>query len=244
MTTHIQGLKRSNMMRFNRAISAVKVISFDLDDTLYDNRPIIKNAIKAQQDYLAAIPEWAAQSGDFWRTCRNGYAQEHPEIINDVTLWRKKALLWGLEKLNVENAAFHAEQAYNAFAKARSDIEVAPEVINLLAALRKKYKVIAITNGNVDVSQFNLKDSFDLVLQAGPHGKAKPASDMFNLACQQLGVNLNDILHVGDSLDSDVQGANNAGCYSVWLENAFVPYRYNGLAHLDISDIFDLKDFL
>ena len=232
------------MMRFNRAISAVKVISFDLDDTLYDNRPIIKNAIKAQQDYLAAIPEWAAQSGDFWRTCRNGYALENPEIINDVTLWRQKALLWGLETLKVEHAAFHADKAYDAFAKARSDIQVASEVINLLAALRKKYKVIAITNGNVDVSQFNLRDSFDLVLQAGPHGKAKPANDMFNLACQQLGVSQNEILHVGDSLDSDVQGANNAGCYSVWLENTFVPYRYNGLAHLDISDIFDLEAFI
>ncbi|MCF6459255.1 HAD-IA family hydrolase [Pseudoalteromonas sp. MMG024] len=232
------------MMRFNRAISAVKVISFDLDDTLYDNRPIIKNAIKTQQDYLAAIPEWAAQSGDFWRTCRNGYALENPEIINDVTLWRQKALLWGLETLKVENAAFHATQAYNAFAKARSNIEVATEVIDLLAALRKKYKVIAITNGNVDVSQFNLKDSFDLVLQAGPHGKAKPANDMFNLACQQLGVSQNEILHVGDSLDSDVQGANNAGCYSVWLENAFVPYCYKGLADMEISDIFALKSLL
>ena len=56
------------MMRFNRAISAVKVISFDLDDTLYDNRPIIKNAIKAganessvevidfEEIYLAYMP--------------------------------------------------------------------------------------------------------------------------------------------------------------------------------------------
>ena len=231
-------------MRFNRAITPVKVLSFDLDDTLYDNRPIILSAIKAQQAYLATVPQWANQPGDYWKTCRTEYAKQDPEIINNVTLWRQKALLWGLENLAVENASYHAENAYNAFAKARSDIKVEQEVIELLEALRTKYKVIAITNGNVDVSQFNLKDSFDLVLQAGPHGKAKPESDMFNLACQQLGVSQNQILHVGDSLDSDVQGANNAGCYSVWLENNLVDYRYKGLADIDIKNIFALRALL
>lgn len=232
------------MIRFNKAISPIKVISFDLDDTLYDNRPIIKNAIQAQQTYLSNITEWAEQPGDFWRTCRNEYAQQNPEIINDVTLWRQKALLWGLQTLKVNNASYHAEQAYNAFAQARSNIEVSVEVLDLLAALRKKYKVIAITNGNVDVSKFNLKNSFDLVLQAGPDGKAKPESDMFERACKVLKVSASDILHVGDSLDSDVQGANLAGCPSVWLTNTFTTYRYKGLANIEIDHILELSHLI
>jgi putative hydrolase of the HAD superfamily len=229
-------------MRFNRAISPVKVLSFDLDDTLYDNHPIIISAIKAQQDYLASIDKWQAQPGDYWLTCRSEYARLFPEVIDDVTVWRQKALRWGFEQLGIENSDHHAVQAYQAFAKARSNITVDQDVIDLLTQLRTKYKVIAITNGNVDVSQFNLKDSFDLVLQAGPNGKAKPQPDMFITAADTLGVALSEILHIGDSLDSDVQGANLAGCKSVWLENSFSKYQYKGLADIEITDIFALKN--
>ena len=42
------------MIRFNRAIKPFSVMSFDLDDTLYSNHPIIKAAVKAQQNYLNA----------------------------------------------------------------------------------------------------------------------------------------------------------------------------------------------
>lgn len=45
------------MIRFNRAISPIQVLSFDLDDTLYNNHPIIKAAVQAQIDYLNALPD-------------------------------------------------------------------------------------------------------------------------------------------------------------------------------------------
>lgn len=231
-------------MKFNRALNEVKVISFDLDDTLYDNHPIIKNAIEAQQAYLANIPKWQAQPGDYWRTCREQYAKHHPEIVDDVTKWRQQALLYGLQALQVEHAQQHATAAFNAFATARSQIVVSDEVIALLAELRKQFKVIAITNGNVDISQFNLRDSFDLVLQAGPNGRAKPHSEMFEVAAKTLSVPLKNILHVGDSLDTDVQGANHAGCMSAYLALPNTQYGYKGLADLEIKDVMSLKAFL
>ena len=49
------------MIRFNRAIAPVSVLSFDLDDTLYDNRPIIKAAVQAQTDYLNTLPGYQHQ---------------------------------------------------------------------------------------------------------------------------------------------------------------------------------------
>ncbi len=228
-------------MKFNRAIPHIQAISFDLDDTLYDNGPIIHAAIKAQQDYLASIPEWAAQPGDFWRVCREEYAHLHPEIIEDVTQWRQKALLFGMQKLKVNDAVQHAKAAYLAFAKARSQINVSQDIIKLLSQLRKRYKVIAITNGNVDVSQFNLRDSFDLVLQAGPDGRAKPHNEMFDVAATRLSLPLNSILHVGDSLDTDVQGANNAGCSSVYLKLPNTKYGYQGLPDIEIDNVLELN---
>lgn len=229
-------------MRFNKAIDKVSVLSFDLDDTLYNNHPIIKAAVQAQIDYLSQIQPWVEQGPEYWSYCRNEVIKQHPNLTNDVTEWRKAALQFGMTKLTLTRtqANQYALEAYQAFSDARSDITVSQEVLDLLAALRQRFKLIAITNGNVEVDKFNLRNAFELVLKAGPDGKAKPEPDLFHNAAAQLNVNLSEILHIGDSLDTDVRGANAAGCQSVWLNNQPLKYRYQGLAHLEIENINDL----
>ncbi|WP_372762453.1 HAD-IA family hydrolase [Pseudoalteromonas sp.] len=227
------------MIRFNRAISPVSVLSFDLDDTLYDNRPIITAAVQAQLDYLNALPGFGQQGPQFWQHCREQVAQQQPELIDDVTQWRQHTLRLALAKLGFkgQELAQHANSAYQAFADARSNIAVSQEVLTLLDKLSQHFRLIAITNGNVEVERFNLKDKFELVLQAGRHGKAKPHSSLFDQAAAHFKIKNSNILHIGDSLDSDVQGANNAGCQSVWLNNQAHVYAYKGLADIEISDI-------
>ncbi|WP_404341544.1 HAD-IA family hydrolase [Pseudoalteromonas mariniglutinosa] len=234
------------MIRFNRAISPISVLSFDLDDTLYNNHPIIQSALQAQTDYLASLPNWPTQSADYWQQCREHVVIQNPELIDDVTQWRKATLYHAIAALGFtqQQAQRHAKLAYQAFADARSKITVTEDVLRLLAALNNKYRLIAITNGNVEVEQFNLKGVFELVLQAGPHGKAKPHHSMFTQAVQKLKINPQQLLHIGDSLDTDVQGANNAGCHTVWLNNQPQNYTYKGLADIEINSIFALECFL
>ncbi|WP_185843658.1 HAD-IA family hydrolase [Pseudoalteromonas luteoviolacea] len=231
------------MMRFNRAITPVKVLSFDLDDTLYNNHPIILNAISAMQDYLQSIPEWANKEGDYWLECRRHVGATQPHLQDDVTTWRKVALKFGMSQLGLTNDEItrHSTNAYQAFADARSNITVADSVLALLQKLAKKYTLIAITNGNVEVDKFNLAGVFERVYLAGPDGRAKPDAALFQRACQDLAVKPAQILHIGDSLDTDVQGANLAGCQSIWLNNQQTTYTYKGLADIEISDIHQLS---
>lgn len=230
-------------MQIYKKINPIRIVSFDLDDTLYNNHPIIKTAIQAQLNYLNELTIWQQQPANFWSHCRDAVASQHPEIIDDVTAWRQHTLRFALQKIgySAQDVEHHATQAYQAFAEARSQIIVNEPVLSLLNRLKQQYKVIAITNGNVDVERFNLKGIFDLVLMAGRDGKAKPHADLFNHAAQYFDVPLNSILHVGDSLDTDVQGANNAGCMSVWLDNQAIGYQYKGLAHITITDVLALK---
>ncbi|MCF2858562.1 HAD-IA family hydrolase [Pseudoalteromonas sp. SMS1] len=231
------------MMRFNRAITPVRVLSFDLDDTLYNNHPIILNAIRAMQDYLQSIPAWANKQGDYWLECRRHIGNTQPHLQDDVTTWRQVALRYGMSQLNLtkDEIERHSNNAYQAFAQARSNITVSDSVLAMLQQLAKKYTLIAITNGNVDVEKFNLAGVFERVYLAGPDGKAKPDAALFQRACQDLGVKPQQILHIGDSLDTDVQGANLAGCQSVWLNNQSTAYTYKGLADIEISDILQLS---
>ena len=234
------------MIRFNRAITPVKVLSFDLDDTLYNNHPIIKAAVQAQIDYLNALPDWQAQGRHYWQHCRELAVKRSPALVDNVTQWRKDTLQLGLAKLGYQGAQLeqHVSGAYQAFADARSNIVVSDEVLSLLAQLAKKYQLIAITNGNVEVERFNLNGVFDLVLQAGLHGKAKPHPTMFDQACEQLNIEPKHILHIGDSLDTDVHGAHNAGCQSLWLNDQQARYAYRGLPDVEIASIHALKYFL
>ena len=238
--------RAATMIRFNRAISPFSVLSFDLDDTLYDNRPIITAAVQAQIDYLNALPGYKKQGPQFWQQCRELAALQQPELIDDVTQWRKHTLRLVLSELGFkdDDIEHHANKAYQAFADERSNITVSEDVLILLDKLSQHYKLIAITNGNVEVDRFNLKGKFELVLQAGFHGKAKPHTTLFDQAATHLRIKNSDILHIGDSLDSDVQGANNAGCQSVWLNNQAQTYAYKGLADIEITNIHALTHLI
>ncbi|MBQ4834095.1 HAD-IA family hydrolase [Pseudoalteromonas sp. MMG010] len=234
------------MIRFNRAIRPFSVMSFDLDDTLYNNHPIIKAAVSAQQNYLNALPRYQEQGTQYWQQCRQLAVKQTPALADNVTQWRKHTLHLALTKLgfNEEEVIRHANNAYNAFAEARSNIVVDDSVLALLQNLAQHFTLIAITNGNVEIERFNLNNQFALVLQAGMHGKAKPHTALFDKAAAHLKVEKNDILHIGDSLDTDVQGAHNAGCQSVWLNNQRAQYAYKGLADVEITNIHALTHFI
>jgi len=45
----------------------------------------------------------------------------------------------------------------------------------------------------------------------------KPDPGMFLAACGQAGCSPPGLMHIGDSLESDVAGANDVGAVSVWL---------------------------
>ena len=251
MTTHIleqknEPIRKKAMIRFNRAIKPFSVLSFDLDDTLYDNGPIIKAAIKAQTEYLNMLPGFKDKGLQYWQHCREKTVKRQPELADDVSQWRKKTLRFALSELgfNHHDTEYHADAAYQAFTDARSNIVVNDNVIKLLDNLQNHYTLIAITNGNADVEKFNLNNTFSLVLQAGLHGKAKPHATLFDKAAMNLSIAKSEILHIGDSLDTDVQGANNAGCQSVWLNNQGANYAYKGLADIEIGSIYALSHLI
>jgi len=207
-------------MKYYRPLKPFKAISFDLDDTLYDNHPIIK---KAEDDILAYLnqqyPELAQLTQAQWLSYKNLIAKELPQLMDDVSLWRIKTLtrimiIYGITPFK---AILYAQQAFDQFITLRSAFTVPDKSIQLLEKLAKFYPVIAITNGNVDECKIQLDDKFQFVLKAGNGFKAKPQGDLFIEAARRLNIEVSDILHVGDHLISDVYGAQNNGAQAVWF---------------------------
>jgi len=207
-------------MKFYRPLKAFKAISFDLDDTLYDNHPIIK---KAEADFIVYLnktyPELSELTAHQWGLYKNHVVNEFPELAGDVSLWRvailKKIMtIFGIAEYK---AIEYAQVAFTEFLRLRSNFSVPAESLTLLDKLAEHYPVIAITNGNVDEKQIGLDGKFEFILKAGAPFKAKPHHDLFVEAADRLNIEVSDILHIGDHLISDVFGAQNSGAQAVWL---------------------------
>lgn len=48
----------------------------------------------------------------------------------------------------------------------------------------------------------------------------KPRKELFELALAQIGLQAHDAVHIGDSLESDVRGAEDLGIQAIWLNRA------------------------
>ncbi|AUU83181.1 5-amino-6-(5-phospho-D-ribitylamino)uracil phosphatase YigB [Leclercia adecarboxylata] len=238
-------------MRFYRPLGQISALTFDLDDTLYDNRQVI---LRTEQEALAFVQNYhpalkALENKEFHRL-RQALRQTEPEIYHDVTEWRRRAVELAMLNagLTAAEAALGAEASMAHFATWRSRIDVPQETHDTLAALAEKWPLVAITNGNAQPELFGLGDYFQFVLRAGPHGRSKPFNDMYHLAAEKLDLPLGNILHVGDDLTTDVAGAIRCGMQACWIkpENADLMTTLDSrlLPHLEISRLASLTTLI
>ncbi|MEY4474724.1 MAG: hypothetical protein RL248_491 [Pseudomonadota bacterium] len=238
-------------MHFYRSFERISAISFDLDDTLYDNRPVIT---RTEQESVAFLRQYhpnlaQLQVADFHRF-RYELLQQDPDIYHDVTQWRWHAIELGLMRhgLSKTESQCGADAAMENFALWRSRIYVPPATHDTLSALAARYPLVAITNGNADPKACGLGSYFQFVLRSGLHGRAKPFRDMYHKAANHLDIPLKHILHVGDDLMTDVAGSLRCGMQACWIndrqQNLMTANNSRLLPHIEISQLASLVALL
>jgi putative hydrolase of the HAD superfamily len=236
-------------MQFYRRPQPIAAISFDLDDTLYDNVPVMRKAeaegYRALCELFPQAQQWTQQQ---WAERRWQLMRSEADLASDMTLLRLATIQRGLMALGVDetNAKIGAEQGLQAFLAARNQVVVPAQTHDMLTALGQRYPLIAISNGNVDTRVIGLHDYFSQVIQPGDGRRGKPYPDMFTAAQQQLPqLQPAQWLHVGDSPLADVLGAHRVGWQSAWFRGGL--YDEHGLIVLPTfayGDNQTLADFL
>lgn len=238
------------MWQFHQRLRPFTAISFDLDDTLYDNVPVMLRAEQHVADFLAdTYPQTAELDVLAWRALRNQVAAENAELASNMTALRMATLQRTLKEYGIADAERAARAAMAEFLSARNRVEITPEVHALLAQLAEFYPLVAISNGNADVQRIGLGDYFQAAYQPGNGLRGKPFSDMFTAAAQHLLLrDAGQLLHVGDHPVSDVQGAHTFGAQAIWLQPAASGKAESGpatrLPHATISDVQALAALL
>ena len=102
-------------------------------------------------------------------------------------------------------------------------VDLVPSVADVLEALSRKYALAVISNAMSDVPRRAIERSgleryLDAVVISRDLGIRKPDPEIFRFTLKNLGIESYEAVHVGDSLDDDVQGAKNAGMGAIWIE--------------------------
>lgn len=238
-------------MHFYRALDPVAALTFDLDDTLYDNWPVI---LRTETESLRFLQQYHPNLNQLTRhdlaAVRRRLQAADPDIVHDVTAWRHASVVQLLQEHGLDNhlARQGADETLTHFARWRSQIDVPAETHTTLAQLARRWPLVAITNGNAEPQHCGLADYFQFVLRAGPDGRSKPDSDMFLQAAARLGVAPDALLHVGDDLTTDVAGAIRAGAQACWINlnhtNLLEHPASRLLPHLEISRLASLTTLI
>ena len=222
-------------MKFYRQWQAVQALTFDLDDTFYDNYPYIRRAEQRKFEFMhQSYPETQSLTSLFWRKLRTDVLTEFPHYKSDMIRLRREVLNRGLQAAGLQGEQLKeaVETVYQKFYFERSNFVVRQEVRDVLGKLAQHYPLVAITNGNVDLSRIGIADYFQWVLHADHEQPMKPDPCMFNKAVELLNLPAPQILHVGDCLKNDVMGARNAGFKTGWYADNRIMNMASERAHV------------
>ena len=224
----------------------IKVLSFDADETLWDFKNVMKHSLKQVLTYLKEIDPIAHSllTVDKMIKIRNNVAERHKGEILDLRKIRRIAFHETPTSINRTNDEL-ADHLYEIYIKHRyDDIILYDDVLPTLNVLKEKYKLIILSNGNTYPEKCGLEGLFDVVIFAQDYGFAKPDSRIFDIALEKTLCKKNEIVHIGDSLKSDIKGANNSGIKSIWLNRNNEENTLKISADYEIESLSELLNIL
>lgn len=209
-------------MQFYRPYKRPIAIGFDLDDTLYDNLPILLAAEDALHEFMVThFPQTADLSIQDWTNFRLNLVANNPALSHDVTEARLQSIYAGLNASGYDRQTCEqgSQQALTYFLTWRNKINITADIHQLLSELSQQFRLFVISNGNADITQCGLTPYFEFAMRPSQTTLMKPASDLFRQAEQRLGLNGCDILYVGDHPVSDIVGSGQMGWQNAWLNS-------------------------
>jgi len=226
------------------------ILSFDLDDTLWDNASVMRRAQTALFEHLdRQVPgHFGADAATLQRYWQE-YVGAHVEMRHDLPRLRQRFLSeWFARRdthaggiVDLAWAEREAERAYAVFDRERQRVQPHAGVDTLLQSLGARFTLVAISNGTVEVMALAIGRHFRMAVNAHKVGYRKPDPRIFHWTLQQLGfaVGAVPMVHVGDCPNDDVGGALAAGIEAIWFNPVGVdrpaqwPARVREVSRLD-----------
>ncbi|MBQ9228482.1 MAG: YjjG family noncanonical pyrimidine nucleotidase [Eubacterium sp.] len=198
----------------------IKVILWDLDNTLLDflyaEKMSLRTVFKTQGFWEltdAQVAAYSAINNRHWEKLERGECTKEQVMHNRFAEFLQYLGITGADPDSLCTAYEQGIADHNRFIENGYDV---------VASLKGRYRQYVVTNGAYDVQTKRLAGTgldklFDGVFISDEVGFEKPSVHFFQTVLSQIEPCAKDeILMVGDSLSSDMQGANNIGIPCCW----------------------------
>jgi FMN hydrolase / 5-amino-6-(5-phospho-D-ribitylamino)uracil phosphatase len=217
------------------------VVSFDLDETLWDFAPMMDGSLAATVEAVArrrpelagvTVEELHRVRGEVGAECEGTYEALRLESFRRVLAAR-----------GVDDPELPRWMVDTWMAARVDSVEVHDDVEPALDELEARgYLLGAITNGNFPLDRLPLARRMAFVVHAEHAGGAKPGAEPFAMAMGLSGAHPSRWVHVGDSIESDVLGAQAFGLRAVWINRRGEPLPEGVTPEAELPSLQGLAD--
>jgi HAD superfamily hydrolase (TIGR01549 family) len=212
----------------------IKVISFDLDDTLCDTQLANFKGLEAIECKINLLYGDLMDSKSFAHRYNEGIhrrlTSEEETLFYPILCertFRLSLINYLLKKLGLE---FPKQKDILAIQFVFDETRIKyfdfyPGVEDLLLRLQKEYRIVVITNGPTfsqyaKIDAINLKKYAEVILIGGEETYEKPHKSIFYKALSLINCTVSEAIHIGDSYSCDIVGGHDAGLKTVWVTSS------------------------
>ena len=226
--------------------NGIKAVSFDVDETLWDFRTAMRRSLGRVLQELEQIDPDAANMLDIEKMVeiRTKVGHSLKGKVTNLEAIRLEAFRETLKDVGKpdEALASHLNQLY---LKHRfKDVTLFDDVLPTFKALQPKYALGVISNGNTYPKYCGLEGMFRFAVFSQDCAIEKPDAGIFEIAIEKAGCSHDELLHVGDSIEDDVEGSLGAGIRGVWLNRTNVKKPADLKELPEISSLLELLKIL
>tara|TARA_B110000014_G_C20126546_1_gene600714 strand:- start:7112 stop:7813 length:702 start_codon:yes stop_codon:yes gene_type:complete len=226
----------------------IKVISFDLDDTLWPILPVIMEAEKITRKWLIEnySPIEILLSEDILLNIRKDLIYKDKDLINRLSELRtlsitELAIRAGYSSVEASKIG---KEAFEVFFEARNNVTFYDDVLKVLESLNKKYILGGLTNGNADIKKIGLDRFFDFNFSSSDLNSSKPSPENFHAIIRETERQPFEICHVGDNPSHDVLGAINSGFQAIWFNPTEKKWELEKAEFLEAKNWLEIKELI
>ena len=229
------------------ALSGIRCISFDVDGTLQDFDSMMRHALGEVLKELAQLDAKAAQALDVERmiAIRDEVHERLRGRVNDLNAVREESIKQALREAGKPGDEMGSYLAQVYFRNRDGARTLFSDVHPAMKQLARSYRLGLLSNGNSYAGDLGIADlvSFEVFAQDNL-GIEKPDPRIFEVALREADCEPWELLHVGDSLESDVAGAKAAGSKAAWLNRSFDARDGSAEPDLEIRSLLELDEIL
>ncbi|MCL2421055.1 MAG: YjjG family noncanonical pyrimidine nucleotidase [Defluviitaleaceae bacterium] len=232
-------------------ISNLKAVFFDVDDTLLDHAAAERQAL--MHVFRNIDIEYKASYHEIFRPLDfalwNGTYQSADPIPKDAIPIYRFTRLFEIIGVQYDNPAKANDLFKEGLVLPNDLMEHAAEAVEHVHD--KGLPVCIVTNGLISLQKPRVLNSGvgkyisdNHIMVSEEAGAQKPDPFIFNLLLKKIGMAPQDVVMIGDKLQLDIKGAQNAGIRSIWYNSACIENETDITPDYEIHDWLEIKKII